>query len=66
VRHSLVTANVVPISPIFVTLIMEFLQEPHGVTSQKTPFFKQSMFLGSRAWLLREADNLTAIYALII
>jgi hypothetical protein len=42
----LVTANV-PSSPILVTLMMEalsspkrrFLQEPHGVTSQKTPFF---------------------------
>jgi hypothetical protein len=41
------TANVVPSSPILVTLMMEalsspkrrFLQEPHGVTSQKTPFF---------------------------
>jgi hypothetical protein len=43
----LITANVVPSSPILVTLMMEalsspkrpFLQEPHGVTSQKTPFF---------------------------
>jgi hypothetical protein len=40
------TANV-PSAPILVTLMMEelgssetrFLQEPHGVTSQKTPFF---------------------------
>jgi hypothetical protein len=43
----LVTANVVPISPILVTVIMEtvcltkrrLLQEPHEVTSQKTAFF---------------------------
>jgi hypothetical protein len=43
-----ITANVVPSSPILVTLIKEalspakrqFLQEPHSVTSQKTPFFK--------------------------
>jgi hypothetical protein len=42
----LVTASVVPNSPILVTLMMEalssskrrFLQEPHGVTSQKTTF----------------------------
>jgi hypothetical protein len=43
----LVAASVVPSSPILVTLMKEalgslkrrFLQEPHGVTSQKTPFF---------------------------
>jgi hypothetical protein len=44
----LVTANILPSSPILVTLMMwalgsspkrRFLQEPHGVTSQKTPFF---------------------------
>jgi hypothetical protein len=43
----LVTANVIPSSPILVTLKTEalrsserrFLQEPHGVTSQKTAFF---------------------------
>jgi hypothetical protein len=43
----LVAANVVPSSPILVTLIMEainsfetsVLKEPHGVTSQKTSFF---------------------------
>jgi hypothetical protein len=43
----LVTANVVPISPILVTLMMEalsssatwFLQEPHGVLPQKGAFF---------------------------
>jgi hypothetical protein len=41
------TANIVPSSLILVTLIMEalrsskslFLQEPHGLTSQKTTFF---------------------------
>jgi hypothetical protein len=41
------TANVLPSSPIHVALMMEtvrssetrFLQEPHGVTSQKTAFF---------------------------
>jgi hypothetical protein len=43
----LVTASIVPSSQILVTLMMEalsslkrrFLQEPHDVTSQKTPFF---------------------------
>jgi hypothetical protein len=48
VRLLLVTTNVVPSSPILVTLMMEtlrssetrFLQVTHGVTSQKTPFFK--------------------------
>jgi hypothetical protein len=46
VRWLLVTANVVPNSPILVALIEAircserwFLQEPHGVTSQKTRFF---------------------------
>jgi hypothetical protein len=42
----LVTDNVVPSSPILVTLMMEalgsletsVLKEPHGVTSQKTAF----------------------------
>jgi hypothetical protein len=46
-RQLLVRASVVPSSPILVTLIKEaltssetlFLQEPHGITSQKTPFF---------------------------
>jgi hypothetical protein len=45
-QRMLVTANVVPISPILVTLMMEelsfsltrFLHEPHGVTSQNTAF----------------------------
>jgi hypothetical protein len=47
VRRLLVTACVVPSSPIFVTLMKKapgppkrrFLQEPHGVTTQKTQFF---------------------------
>jgi hypothetical protein len=47
-RQLLVAASVVPSSLILVTLMKEalgplkrrFLQEPHGVTSQKTPFFK--------------------------
>jgi hypothetical protein len=47
VSRLLITANVVPISPILVTLMIErlhpskslFLQEPHGVTYQKTAFF---------------------------
>jgi hypothetical protein len=46
VRLLLVTASVVPSSPILDTLMKEalssskrrFLQEPHSVTSQKTPF----------------------------
>jgi hypothetical protein len=42
VRRLLVTA-VVPSSPILATLMMEALSSsetsPHGVTSQKTPFF---------------------------
>jgi hypothetical protein len=47
VRRLLVTANVVPSSPILVTPMIEarrsserlFLQERHDVTSQKTAFF---------------------------
>jgi hypothetical protein len=46
VRRLLVTASVVPSSPILVTLVKvalstkrRFLQEPHGVKSQKSPFF---------------------------
>jgi hypothetical protein len=47
VRRLLVTANVVPSSPILVTMKMEelgppkrrFLQTLHRVTSQKTAFF---------------------------
>jgi hypothetical protein len=45
---TLAVTIVVPSSPILVTLMMEalssskrrFLQEPHGVIPQKTPFFK--------------------------
>jgi hypothetical protein len=48
VRQLLVNANVVSSSSIFVTLMMEAMvssetsvsQEPHGVTFQKTAFFK--------------------------
>jgi hypothetical protein len=47
VRRLLVTASVVPSSPILVTLMkqalssseMSVLKQPHGVTSQETPFF---------------------------
>jgi hypothetical protein len=47
IRQLLVTASVVTSSPIFVTLMkealisseMSFLQEPYGVTTQKTSFF---------------------------
>jgi hypothetical protein len=47
VRRLLVKTSVVPSSPIFVTRWRRrqvppksrFLQEPHGVTSQKAPFF---------------------------
>jgi hypothetical protein len=47
IGEPLVRANVVPGSPILVTLMkealssseMSFLQEPHGVISQKTPCF---------------------------
>jgi hypothetical protein len=46
----LVAACVVPSSPIFVTLMKEaqvppkrrFLQESHGVATQKTPFYIES------------------------
>jgi hypothetical protein len=49
-----------------------FLQEPHGVTTQKTPFFivtavktsnltDAKMFLRSRATPMHEPDNLIAI-----
>jgi hypothetical protein len=47
VRRLLVTASVVPNSPVLVTLMMEalsssetwVLQQPYGVASQKTTFF---------------------------
>jgi hypothetical protein len=37
---TLAVTSVVPSSPILVPLKRRFLQEPHGVTSQKTTFFK--------------------------
>jgi hypothetical protein len=40
-RRLLVRGSVVPSSPILVTLMME---EPHVVTSQKTPFFSTVLF----------------------
>jgi hypothetical protein len=51
VRRLLVTANLVPSSPILITLMLEelgsseisFLQETHGVISQKTAFFKANL-----------------------
>jgi hypothetical protein len=59
VRRLLVTASVVPSSPILVTLMKRryrpkrrLLQEPHGVTSQKTLFFK--WFLQVQSVLLHE------------
>jgi hypothetical protein len=57
VRRLLVTASVVPSSPILIILMKEalsssetsVLQEPHGVTSHKTPFFVSlNSFLQSR------------------
>jgi hypothetical protein len=53
-RPLLVTASVVPSSPILVTLMKErqvppkrrFIQEPLGVTSQKTPFFNTNSVIG--------------------
>jgi hypothetical protein len=53
VRRLLVTARVVPSSPIIVTLMKEALsssetsvfQAPRGVTSQKTPFFNPKCLL---------------------
>jgi hypothetical protein len=66
VRRLIVTANV-PSSPILVTLMMEllvppkcwFLQEPHGVTSQKTAFFK--LTLHSNLRLLNDVWAHTAL-----
>jgi hypothetical protein len=50
VPRLLVTASVVPSSPVLVALMKDalnssetrFLQEPYGVTSQKTAFFRYS------------------------
>jgi hypothetical protein len=56
VRRLLATASVVPSSPILVTLMKEvalssserrFLQEPHGITSQKTPFYIKVCYDGN-------------------
>jgi hypothetical protein len=69
VRRLLVTSNVVPSSPILVTLIIEeihppkrrFLQEPHGLTSQKTAFFIATVVKASNLTLnLRVASRGTA------
>jgi hypothetical protein len=59
-RRLLVTASVVLSSPILVILMMEalsspkrrFLQEPHGVTSQKTPLFNFLFVRSSRQLLV--------------
>jgi hypothetical protein len=56
-RPSVASYSYVPSSPILVTLMMEalsssetsFLQEPHGVTSQKTAFFIVLSLLGHYA-----------------
>jgi hypothetical protein len=54
VRRLLVTASVVPSSPILLTLMKEalssskkrrFLQELHGIISQKTAFFNTLLIL---------------------
>jgi hypothetical protein len=49
----LLVAYHVPTSPILVTLMMvmigRFLQEPHGVTSQKMPFFNMYSICSLRA-----------------
>jgi hypothetical protein len=42
-QRASVAASVVPSSPILVTLMkkaLSSLQDPHGITSQKTPFFR--------------------------
>jgi hypothetical protein len=41
----LVTANVVPSSLIFSTLMIEAIQEPHGFTSQMTIFFNTCTYI---------------------
>jgi hypothetical protein len=64
VRRLLVTANVVPSSPILATLMTEalisrrFLKEPHGVTSQKTPFFIDTAVKTSNLIRRRWFDNI--------
>jgi hypothetical protein len=44
-------------------VVTRFLQEPHGVTTQKTPFFRN--LPGWRGQLACEADNLTHIRELL-
>jgi hypothetical protein len=66
VRRLLVAACVVPSSPIFVTLMKEaqvplkrrFLQEPHGVTTQKTPFLIETLFHNLRGGTREKLDIL--------
>jgi hypothetical protein len=73
VRRLLVTASVVPSSTILVTLMKEaqfppkrrFLQEPHGETSQKTPFFKLHNVCNLRQRSLR-IDVCSVLLAVII
>jgi hypothetical protein len=58
-KYFLVTISVVPSSPILVTVMKEaqssfeslLLQEPHAVTSQKTPFFiVTAVNISNRTW----------------
>jgi hypothetical protein len=61
----LVATCVGPSSPIIVSLMKEalgspkrrFLQEPHGVTSQKTPFFIVTALKTSNLTIKRECWN---------
>jgi hypothetical protein len=62
---ALFTANVVPSSPILVTLMMEalspakrrLLQEPQGITSQKTPFFIVTAVKTSNLTMFRQFSH---------
>jgi hypothetical protein len=64
-----VAACVIPSSPIFVTLMKEapgssecrFLQEPHGVTTQQTPFFIKGSLPcdANRYRVIRYCENTT-------
>jgi hypothetical protein len=66
VRRLVVAASVVPSSPILVALMKEalvppkrrFLQEPHGVASQKTPFFNLSAVQEARPLCMEPEDSL--------
>jgi hypothetical protein len=70
VRRLLVAACVVPSSPIFVTLMKEapsfsksrFLQEPHVITTQKTPFFIVTAVKTSNLTLCLECLNICLDY----